>query len=126
MTGLGTYTCSVRAVNAIGTGVPSNLSAAINTPAGLPAAPTAVTVTPLGTNAAVVGFTPANDGGNAIVGDTAICTSTNGGKSRRSTATTSPVFVTNLTHTAVYTCQVFALNDAGRSKLSSPSNTFTP
>src|SRR4029077_5179875 len=73
-----TYTCTVTATNAAGSGAPSAASNAV-VPATVPGAPTIGTVTLAGTTASVPFTAPASNGGSAITGYTATCTSSNGG-----------------------------------------------
>lgn len=126
VTGLATYTCSVRAVNLAGTGPASHASAALSTPAGLAAAPTGATVTQAGGRRDVlVAFTPpALTGGYPIHHFKAVCTSSTGGTTRSGAATQHPALVTGLTAGATYRCSVQAANSAGLGPASARSAAY--
>jgi predicted phage tail protein len=134
MTGLpsGTYTCSVRATNALGSSVYTSASAALVIPAG-PGAPTGVAAT-FNAAASTVDMqwtVPATDGGSPINGYDIKCTNTaNYADSvSLSVATTvctgtacGAVTVTGLASlsTAIYTCGVRAVNAVGTSAYAYP------
>jgi len=111
------YTFTVTATNAVGTGPASAPSNSV-IPATAPGAPTGVSAT-AGAGQARVAFTaPASNGGAAITLYTA--TSIPGGKS--GTATASPVIVTGLKTGASYTFTVKARNSVGQGAASAASN----
>jgi hypothetical protein len=123
-----TYTFTVSATNATGTGPASSPSNAV-TPNALPGAPTGVTAT-AGNGSATVNWTaPANNGGSTItkytvtpfIGSTAQTPVTVTG-SPPATSTT----VTGLTNGTTYTFTVSATNANGTGPDSSPSNAVTP
>ncbi|MFA6290803.1 MAG: fibronectin type III domain-containing protein [Victivallales bacterium] len=115
------YTFTVKATNAVGTGPASAASPAV-TPATVPAAPAIVTVT-AGVLQAKVAFTPpSTNGGSAITGYTV--TSSPGGIEK--TGTASPITVTGLAYDAPYTFTVTAKNAVGSSLPSAESITVTP
>lgn len=127
LTGASTYSCQVRAVNALGIGTASDPSAAFTTATpGVPAAPTAVTVTHSGGQPYSVAFTPPTvDGGSPITFYVASCLSSTGGKNNSGAAAGPPVPVTGLTAGQSYICRVHAVNANGPGATSRPSAPFT-
>jgi titin len=94
--------------------------------ATVPDPPTIGTATP-GVASISVAFTaPLNDGGSAITGYDATCTSSNGGAAGVGSGTVSPIAVSPLTNGATYTCTVTATNGIGTSSPSGSSNTAVP
>jgi plastocyanin len=118
-----TYTCTVTAKNARGTGPPS----APSTPViiGAPAAPTAVTAVKVASGQLKVSFTPGANNGSAITGYTATCKSTNAGVTGTHPGTGSPIIVSGLTTAKTYTCTVTAKNARGAGPPSAPSTMVT-
>ncbi|MDP9335960.1 MAG: fibronectin type III domain-containing protein, partial [Actinomycetota bacterium] len=118
-----TYTCTVTATNARGTGLASGPS--LQVIVGSPAAPTNVKAVPGSTTTATgpltVSFTPGANNGAAISNYTVTCTSSNGGASGSNTGTASPITVTGLTTAKTYTCTVTATNTRGAGLASAPS-----
>jgi hypothetical protein len=115
-----TYTFTVTATNAGGTGPASRPSKAVE-PAGPPGAPTGVTAT-AGNAQATVSFTaPTSNGGSDITGYTV--TSSAGQKAK---GPKSPIVVKGLTNNNSYTFTVTATNKIGTGPASSPSNSVTP
>jgi titin len=110
-----TYTCSVAAVNAVGTG-PASSSAPFLV-AAPPAPPTNVTVTNSNTSA-TVSFVPGATGGDPAVTYVVACSSSNGGMTRSSFFSGSPATLLNLTAGKTYTCSVFAAHAEGTSAAS--------
>lgn len=95
----------------------------VTTGVGAPGAPTAVTVTS-GISLVTVSFTaPASNGGAAITGYTATCTSPNGGATGSNTSGASATFIhiSGLTNGKSYTCTVTASNALGVGAASAPS-----
>ena len=119
-----TYTCTVFATNGEGDGSPSIASASA-VPATLPDAPAQPTVTH-GNASISVAFVAPNNGGNAITGYTATCTSSDGGTGGFNTGATSPIAVSTLTNGKTYTCTVFATNSTGSGAASVASATVVP
>jgi hypothetical protein len=125
-----TYTFSVSATNANGTGPASSPSNAV-TPSGptLPGAPTGVTATAANASATVSWTAPANTGGSGIasytvtpfVGSTAQTPATVTGNPPATSTT-----VSGLTNGTAYTFTVSATNATGTGPASSPSNAVTP
>jgi len=115
------YTFTVTATNAVGTGAASLASAAV-TPATVPGVPTGVAAT-LGNTQATVSFTaPASTGGAAITGYTV--TASPGG--RVATGVSSPITITGLTNGTAYTFTVVANNSVGSGTTSTASGAITP
>ena len=120
-----TYTFTVAATNAAGTGTASAASAAV-TPATLPGAPSTVVATAGGAAASLTWVAPASDGGAAVthyvitpyVGTTA--------QAPRTTGAVTSFDVTGLTVGTTYTFTVTATNRVGSGPASSPSNPVTP
>ena len=123
LTNAKTYTCTLTATNSFGTSAASAASASF-VAATVPGAPTIGTVTHSGGNAVVAFTAPASNGGSAITGYTATCTSTNGGTTRTGTRTVSAITVTTLTVGKTYTCKVYATNAIGNSASSAASASF--
>jgi hypothetical protein len=100
----------------------------VTTGVGAPGAPTAVTVTTGPASITVKFDAPATNGGAAITGYTAACTSSNGGVSGSNTggAGATSIRVNGLTDGKRYTCTVTASNTAGTGTESTPSNAITP
>ncbi|MBL0122652.1 MAG: choice-of-anchor D domain-containing protein [Betaproteobacteria bacterium] len=92
---------------------PNGFGIFIGSPAAaVPGAPTIGTATS-GNGQVTINFTaPANNGGSAITGYTATCSSI-AAITRTATALTSPITVTNLTNFVGYNCSVTAANSAG-------------
>ena len=107
-----TYTCSVTATNALGTGPASARSAPVV--AGAPAAPATVTAARVAAGRIKVSFTPGANNGSPITSYTASCASSNGGVARAKSGPGSPLIVTGLTAGKRYTCTVFATNARGK------------
>jgi hypothetical protein len=119
-----TYTCKVTARNSQGASAPSAASNGF-VPATVPGAPTGATVTLSATTASVAFTAPANNGGTAVTGYTASCTSGNGGVTRTGTRATSPISVSALSAGKDYTCTVTATNAVGTGPPSAASNPVT-
>ena len=120
-----TYTCTVTATNSVGTSAPSEASNAF-VPATVPDLPTGVVATAGNGSASVAFSAPASDGGAAITGYAASCTSSTGGATGSTSGPASPLVVTGLTNGDTYTCTVTATNVVGASDPSTGSNTFAP
>ena len=119
------YRCHVKATNAVGTSSYSAYSSTVTQPAAAPDRPTNVTTTVLSNASVKVGFTPpADNGGAAITSYRVQCVSSNGGTTRTSDGTTSPVTVLKLTPRKAYKCRVKATNAAGTSAYSAYSTSF--
>jgi N-acetylneuraminic acid mutarotase len=115
------YTFSVTATTAVGSGLSSSASGSV-TPADVPGAPVIGSVLP-GNGTVQVNFTvPVNDGGATI--DSYTVTSNPGGIS--ASWTSSPITVPGLTNGTDYTFVVTASNRAGTGAPSSNSLTVTP
>ena len=115
------YTFTVRAVNAVGSSLPSAPSNAV-TPRTVPGAPTGVTAK-AGIASATVSWTaPAFNGGVAITGYK-VTSSPSGGVCVVSGTTAS---CTSLVNATAYTFTVVAVNAAGSSAASTPSTAVVP
>ena len=114
------YTFTVTATNADGTGAASDPSNAV-TPAAVPDAPTAASAT-AGDQSASVSFTPGFDEGSTITGYTVTAadstTPANGGQTASGSA--SPITVTGLTNGDSYTFTVTATNANGTGRCLGP------
>jgi hypothetical protein len=111
-----TYSCSVTARNAEGSG-PASAPASV-VPVTVPGAPTAGGAAS-GNAQAVVSFAaPATNGGSAITSYTARCT--DGTTTFLATGTASPLTVTGLTNGTTYSCTVTATNAQGEGAASAP------
>ncbi|MFM8236407.1 MAG: fibronectin type III domain-containing protein [Actinomycetota bacterium] len=119
------YTCTVRATNAIGTGLASSASAAF-VPVGPPGIPFGVSVLRKAGGASVAFLAPSSNGGSAITSYGAACTSGNGGNAGSAVGSSSPVLVTGLTNGKTYRCKVRAVNAVGAGTYSALSSTFIP
>ncbi len=115
------YTFVVRALNRVGTGAASLVSALV-TPAGRPAAPTGVVATD-GNAQATVQWTAPDANGSPLTGFTV--TASPGGATCASVAATTCT-VTGLDNGTAYTFTVTATNAAGDSDASDPSDPVTP
>ena len=112
------YTFTVTATNAFGTGPPSTPSGEV-APGTVPGAPTGV-VAVAGTASAVVAWSaPVSDGGSAVTGYTV---TSNPGGLTASTSGALLVTVSGLTGGVMYTFTVTAANAFGTGPASAPSN----
>jgi titin len=129
LTGATTYTCTVTAENLAGSGPASDASGAVY-PSGPPGAPTSpaasLVATPVPTSASVSFTAPASNGGSAITGYTATCSSSDGGTTRTATGASSPLLVEDLTPAKTYTCTVVATNANGSGDPSSATSAISP
>ncbi len=116
------YTFTVTATNAVGTGPASSPSTGVIPEAGVPGSPTGVTAT-AGDASATVSWTAPDDGGSPITGYTV--TSSPGAFTCTSTTTTSCT-VDGLTNGTSYTFTVTATNDSGTGSPSAQSNAVVP
>jgi hypothetical protein len=115
------YTFTVTATNGVGTGAPSDPSAAVVPNPTAPDAPTGANAV-AGDGQATVSWTDPNSNGSAITGYTV--TTFPGGTT--TPASDTPVLVTGLTDGTAYTFTVTATNGAGTSSASAPSSPVTP
>ncbi|MGD0844412.1 MAG: DUF1566 domain-containing protein [Geobacteraceae bacterium] len=115
-----TYSFTVTATNAVGTGAASSPSNSV-TLKDFPGAPTGATAFAADSQATVRFIAPVDIGGSAITGYTV--TSFPG--SFIATGKTSPITVTGLANGSDYTFTVAATNTAGTGPESSPSNSVT-
>jgi hypothetical protein len=117
-----TYSCRVKATNAVGTGSYS-LSSSPFEVITAPAAPTGVVVA-LSGSTAVASFGSAAPNGSPVTQYYVLCSSSDGGTGRAGTAAGSPVSVTKLTLGRTYSCRARATNGAGTGPYSLPSTSF--
>ncbi len=115
------YTCTVKATNAVGTSVASTASPALIV--GAPAHAAKPTVAKVAAGKLRVSFTPltaaqANGSPLSTPKYSATCTSSDGGISRTATGTGSPIAVANLTAGKTYTCKVRGHNARGYARFS--------
>ena len=119
------YTFTVTATNAAGTGAASVASGSVLIPATAPDAPGISTVTP-GNAQAVVNFTaPASNGGAVITGYTVSSNPAGGVDSNAGSLSLSHV-ITGLANGTPYTFTVTATNSVGTGVASSVSGSVTP
>jgi len=119
------YTCTVHATNAAGDSAESPASSATVIPATVADAP-AQPVTTFGNGQISVAFVAPNNGGSAITGYSANCSSSDGGAPGSQSGATSPLVVTGLTNGKTYTCSVLATNGVGDSDGSLASAATVP
>ena len=117
-----TYSCTVTANNAIGSGPPS--AASIGVPSTVPNAPAQPTVVREIGKIAVYFSEPANNGAT-ISSYSAVCTAAHGARGERS-GSGSPITVAGLTNGRTYICVVAATNVAGTGPASIPSASAIP
>ena len=115
------YTFTVAAINAVGTGSPSAPSNSV-TPLAFAGPPTIGTATGGNTTATVTWTAPSSDGGTPITGY--VITPSTGSPVTVGNVTTTTV--TGLTNGTSYTFTVAAINAVGTGPNSAPSNTVTP
>jgi prepilin-type N-terminal cleavage/methylation domain-containing protein len=116
------YTFTVTATNAAGTG-PSSVTSNAVTPATVPGAPTGVSATSNQNTQSVVSWTAPASNGSPITAYTV--TSSPGSFTCTTTGATSCT-VTGLTNGTSYTFTATATNSVGTGPASLPSNTITP
>lgn len=118
------YTFTVTATNALGTGPPSSPSSPV-TPARVPGAPTGVSATP-GNGSATVSWTaPASNGGAPITRYT-VTSSPDGVTATTPNGTVTTATISPLRNGTQYTFTVTAANATGSGAPSSQSNAVTP
>ncbi len=120
------YTCTVNATNAEGNSTESVASASATIPAIVPGVPAQPTLTSGNGSISVAFVAPTSDGGSAITGYTATCTSSDGGATGSNGGATSPIVVSTLTNGKTYTCTVHATNSVGSSGESAASASAVP
>jgi alpha-tubulin suppressor-like RCC1 family protein len=123
------YSFTVTATNALGTGPASSPSPSV-TPATIPGGPTGVVASPGNESAAVSWSAPGSDGGSAITSYTAAAadstTPANGGQTCSWSTGPLTCTVSGLTNGDSYTFTVTATNLVGTGIPSSPSPSVTP
>jgi hypothetical protein len=93
--------------------------------AGAPGQPGIPTVVKPAPGSLRVTFAAPMSNGAPITSYSVTCTSTNGGVTKSSTGSASPITVTGLSITKTYRCQVSATNSRGTGPLSRPSAPIT-
>jgi hypothetical protein len=131
-----TYTFTVAAINAVGTGANSAASAAVTpSPPTVPGVPTAVQVTPSDGAANVTWTSPASDGGSAITGYIITpyingvaqqAVDETGSSVEAAPSTVTSQYIGGLTNGTTYTFTVRANNAIGSSAESGASAPATP
>lgn len=114
-----TYSCTVTATNAIGTG-PASASVSVTpsaTPGAVPGAPTIGAALPGNASARIAFTPPADDGGNTIHSYRIACSA--GGSTITATVSGSPALIGGLINNTSYSCSVRAINSAGMGAASS-------
>jgi hypothetical protein len=121
------YTFTVVATNAIGTGAASFASNPV-VPVAAPGAPEIDLVSPAGGQATVTFDPPTSDGGSPVTGYTvaAVDTTNSSNGGQVVTGPASPLTVDGLTNGDTYTFTVTATNTAGIGPASAPSNGVVP
>ena len=121
------YTFTVTATNAVGTGPASSTSNAVTPSSGptAPGAPTGASATAGNANASVSWTAPGSNGGSSITYYT-VTSSPGGFTAQTANGTTTSATVTGLTNGTSYTFTVTATNLVGTGPASSPSNAVTP
>ena len=116
------YTCVVRATNAVGEGPASAASASVFI--GSPKAPSITGVTRPAVGQLRIAFSPTGNNGSPYTGFAASCTSSNGGVTAGRTVNDPlrrTITVTGLTPGKTYTCRVRAINARGAGRASVPT-----
>src|SRR6185437_14019436 len=116
------YTFTVAAVNANGSGALSAASNSVTPTSTVPAAPTSVTAA-AGDGQASVSFTPPTDTGGLTIDRYDVVSSP---ASAGASGTGSPIVVSGLTNGIHYTFTVAAHNSVGEGAASAPSNDVQP
>jgi predicted RNA-binding protein with TRAM domain len=119
-----TYTCTVVATNTDGDSSASSASSSADMATTVPGAPAAPTLTKQDGAIDVAFSAPADDGGATISGDTATCTSSDGGATGSQSGGASPITVAGLTNGKTYTCTVHASNTDGDGSESAASSSL--
>lgn len=118
----GTTTSATLTVSGVGAAF------SVTTGIDVPAAPVIVRITSGISSVTLTFNSPVNNGGAAITGYTAVCTSSNGGVTGTKTvgAGATSIQVGNLTNGKRYACTVAATNAAGTGSSSASSTDITP
>jgi fibronectin type 3 domain-containing protein len=120
------YTFTVAAINALGTGADSTASNAVTPTANVPGTPTNVTATGGNASATVTWAAPASNGGSSITGYRVTTSGTGAPPPIIFNSTATSETVTGLTNGNSYTFTVAAINAIGTGSDSAPSNAVLP
>jgi hypothetical protein len=115
------YTFTVQAINIAGASIPSGASNLV-TPFTVPSAPTIVTASPGNGQVSLAWTAPSSNGGSTIIMYTV---TSNNNIIKDVSGTLTSTIVSGLTNGTSYTFTVQAINIAGASSPSSPSNSVT-
>jgi hypothetical protein len=121
MLSVGSYTFTVKAINAVGTGPASSPSNAVKV-GDVPPAPTIGTATAVSANIATVTWTPPASDANHPITSYVVTSNPGGITVTASGAASNNVIVGGLTLDVSYTFTVVAQNDLGDGSASAPSN----
>ncbi|MCU1454220.1 MAG: cell wall-binding protein [Acidimicrobiales bacterium] len=119
------YRFTVAAINAIGSGPPSDPSTAV-APATVPGAPTNVKAVPGNHQATVTWTKPASDGGSPITGYKVRVIANGSPLLDLTEGNVTSAVVTSLAPGTIYTFEVAAVNAVGTGPYSATSNPVTP
>ena len=121
-----TYTFTVAAINAVGTGPASAPSNPVTPESTLPGAPTIISAVAGPGSVNLIWSAPASDGGSPITGYVITPSTSAGAGAPITVGTVTSDTITGLTNGTTYTFTVAAINGTGTGAASAPSNPATP